>query len=140
MVRHVGVRLVAGRDFNPQDERNAPRVAIVNQALVRAFLNRADPIGRTLRHLRGTHAEIVGVVADSVYGSLREAPVPTFYEPLAQADIPPGALTNMALTLRTAEAPAALTKSVATAIEQVHRDVAITVLPLVDGTKPWSRC
>jgi hypothetical protein len=72
----IGMTLVGGRDFRAEDQHGAPRVAIVNQALVRMFLNGADPIGHTLKHLRGTSAEIVGVVADAVYGSLREAPVP----------------------------------------------------------------
>jgi predicted permease len=128
----IGMTLVGGRDFRVEDQHGAPRVAIVNQALVRMFLNGADPIGHTLKHLRGTSAEIVGVVADAVYGSLREAPVPTFYEPLVQADIPPGALTNVALTIRTTGAPSAVTKSVATAIEQVDPDLTFTIIPLSD--------
>ena len=131
--RTLDVPIIVGRDFTDADQRAPRRVAIVNEALVRAFLNGANPLGRTLKHLRGTQAEIVGVVADSVYGSLREPAMPTFYEPLAQADVPPTALSNVNLTIRTTRgSPALIARSVAAAIENVNPDLAITLWPLSD--------
>ncbi|HYM25452.1 MAG TPA: FtsX-like permease family protein, partial [Vicinamibacterales bacterium] len=128
----LGVRVIAGRDFTADDRTGAPRAAIVNEAFVRTFLGGADPIGRTLKHLRGVQAQIVGVVADSVYGSLREPAPPTFYEPLPQADLPPISLSNVSLTVRAGDRPAAIARSVTAAIEQVSSDVALTVFPLSD--------
>ena len=72
--------------------KTAPPVALVNQAFARRFLNGANPIGRTVMigknfGMKPTPPrEIVGVVADAVYRSLREPVPPTIYVPLAQFD------------------------------------------------------
>jgi putative ABC transport system permease protein len=47
-----GTPVLAGRDINDSDRKNAPRVILVNQAFARKFLNGANPIG---------HAVVLGV-------------------------------------------------------------------------------
>src|SRR5580704_9344947 len=69
----VGTRVVMGRGFGVRDTASAPAVAVVNQAFVKAFFNPGEnPIGA---HLGGTDSpgdiEIVGVVQDTTYGSVR---------------------------------------------------------------------
>jgi predicted permease len=81
----LGMHMVAGRDFRPEDApRTAPPVqAIVNQAFVRRFFPRGEPVGRMFGP--GTNApakgqyEIIGVVSDAKYRSLREPMTPTVY-------------------------------------------------------------
>src|SRR5262249_18237362 len=46
-----GTRLVAGRDVTERDVPGAPRVALVNEAFARKFLNGASPIGHIIRNL-----------------------------------------------------------------------------------------
>jgi len=79
---------VLGRDFGPADTRGAPRRAIVNETMVRKFFRGANPIGRVLRvndgPTIGPPTEVIGVVKDAKYGSLREAAPPTVYVSLAQ--------------------------------------------------------
>lgn len=85
----MGIPLVSGRNLNQSNTAASQRVAVVNQAFVRFFLNGANPIGQTLR----THPEpdypstvyqIVGVIPDTKYNNLRgETPAMTF-APLAQ--------------------------------------------------------
>ncbi len=126
------IPLLAGRDFSDADRSGTPLVAVVNQTFARTFLNGATPIGHTLTHLRGTRSEIVGVVADSLYGSLREPPIPTYYEPLAQAEVPPTP-TPINLSVRTTNVPPAqIARSVAADIDRIHPDLATTVRPLSD--------
>jgi ABC-type antimicrobial peptide transport system permease subunit len=74
--------------------------------------------------------EIVGYVEDAVYRSLRE-PVPaTLYIPLTQQPQPP---PSIAVSVRSAAgSPALLTRSLASALTGVHRDVAITFRPLAE--------
>jgi MacB-like periplasmic core domain len=83
-----GIRFRAGRDFDGRDGSNAPRVAVINEALRdrlpsdSRFLGSsidAGPCGRA-------GCTVVGIVADAVYGqSLRDAAPPTIYMPLAQS-------------------------------------------------------
>jgi len=72
------IPLLAGRDFRPEDSENAPRVMIVNQAFARRFFNGRDPVAHRVR-VFGNPFTIVGMVKDSKYYSLSEAPQPYFY-------------------------------------------------------------
>ncbi len=63
----LGIPLLRGRFFTEADnEENAPRVIIVNEALVRRLYPNEDPIGRLL-HFKDAAYQIVGVV-----GSVRQ--------------------------------------------------------------------
>jgi ABC-type antimicrobial peptide transport system permease subunit len=76
--------------------------------------------------------EIVGVVADAVYGSPRETPTPTMYTPMSQLENG-AAMRLMSLSVRAERGPAtALIKSVASAIKGVSPDVTLTFQPLAD--------
>jgi predicted permease len=83
----VGMHLLAGRDFTEADTVAAPKVAVVNEAFVRKFKLGANPLGRRMRR-GGDNApydiEIVGLVKDAKYRSVRE-PVPAvFFTPYRQ--------------------------------------------------------
>ncbi|HEX8882038.1 MAG TPA: FtsX-like permease family protein, partial [Candidatus Acidoferrum sp.] len=73
----MGIALLAGRDFSPQDTGSSRKVAIVNQSFARKLGLGANPIGKTFRR-QATPSEpeqsfeIVGLVADTKYSSLRE--------------------------------------------------------------------
>src|SRR5207302_9822245 len=72
----VRIPLIAGRDLTDRDRAGAARVAVVNEAFARKFGGSASPIGRTITLYPGTAGalgpiEIVGVVADAIYASLR---------------------------------------------------------------------
>jgi len=80
----MGIPLLRGRDFNQNDTRTSPPVAVVNQTFVRDFLGGADPIGKTVRtraepNYPSTLYEIVGVIPDTKYNDLRgERPAMAF--------------------------------------------------------------
>jgi putative ABC transport system permease protein len=131
-----GTPIIAGRDFTGRDRSGTPLVAIVNQALARKFLNGASPIGRTITLTavaRSVPMEIVGVVADAVYLSLRETVPPTVYTPLTQFYLSPALLTAVNLSVRSGGgSPLLLTKSVAAAIGAVNPQLAYTFRPLAN--------
>lgn len=83
----LGIPLLRGRDFNRADGAvPTPRVAIVNRTLAEHFFPGADPIGRTIETAEGgRQLRVIGIVADSVYNDLREAPTSFFYMPFARA-------------------------------------------------------
>src|SRR5580693_6016642 len=72
------IPLLAGRDFRPEDNENVLRVMIVNESFARRFFDGRDPVGRQVQIYRKPFT-IVGMVTDSKYSSLSEAPQPYFY-------------------------------------------------------------
>jgi putative ABC transport system permease protein len=106
--------LVAGRDFNDQDDAGAAPVAIVNEAFVRRFLPEGHAIGRRVSAGSSMPGmQIVGVVRDAISQSLREPPPPAVYVPLfqRQTEFPTlvvyvrGGMTQAASMLRRALQP-----------------------------------
>ena len=74
-----GIPLLMGRDFSFQDQ-GRPRVAIVNQTLVRYFFGDGNAIGRHIVFDGDSQPfEIVGVVGDVKSGDLREPAVRFVY-------------------------------------------------------------
>src|SRR5215469_15980948 len=78
LLRCVRMPLLAGRDFKAEDNENAPRVMIVNESFAQRFFEGRDPVGRRVQ-IYGKPFTIVGMVKDSKYLSLSEAPQPYFY-------------------------------------------------------------
>jgi predicted permease len=72
------VPILAGRDFRTEDNEKAPRVMIVNESFARRFFDGRDPLGRRVQ-VYGRPSTIVGMVKDSKYRSLAEAPQPFFF-------------------------------------------------------------
>jgi predicted permease len=85
--------LVRGRDVSESDSLASPTIAVVNQTFVRKFLPGKNPLEQTLRvelmpgKLEPVY-QIVGVVQDTKYRSLREGPQPIVYLAAAQAKDP----------------------------------------------------
>ena len=59
----VGIPLLRGRTFGPEDDAKAPRRVVISQELVRQLFASEDPIGKSLR-VAGEQPEIIGVVGD----------------------------------------------------------------------------
>ena len=82
----IGTELRRGRLFNAQDDANAARVVLINEAFARRFLPDQEPIGQRL-NFGGSEKEtqeIIGVVADVKNDDLDEAVDPIAYSPYAQ--------------------------------------------------------
>jgi predicted permease len=138
--RTFGIGIIAGRDFAETDRAGTPAVAIVNQAFAKKFLNGASPLDHTITLPAVMYApgssvglRIVGVVADAVYGSVRETLQPTMYLALAQHDEAffLRGLGSISLNVRATQgSPARLAKSIVAAVAGVSPQLAITVHPL----------
>jgi macrolide transport system ATP-binding/permease protein len=79
----LGIPLISGREFTRADDENAARVAIVNQTMIARYWRGQNPIGQRLQ-VKGNWVQVVGIVKDSKYYSMDEAPRPFFYVPLRQ--------------------------------------------------------
>ncbi len=83
----VGQSIIRGRGVTEQDTQASRFVAVVNQAFVRKFFPREDPIGKhfgTDGQQYSNSFEIVGVVADAKYTNPRDPVRSMFFRPLAQ--------------------------------------------------------
>jgi len=82
----LGIPILHGRTFRPQDDFRAPPVAIVNETMARRYWGTSDVVGRRYSHdgVPDSWVEIVGVAKDVKVGSLTENPRPQFYRPLQQ--------------------------------------------------------
>jgi predicted permease len=82
----AGTSLLAGRSFNWQDDKGAPRVAVVNREFaVKIFGSVADALGRHYKLQDGTPVQIVGIVEDGKYMSLTEDWQPAMFLPSLQS-------------------------------------------------------
>ncbi len=83
----MGVPLLAGREFTPQDTATAAQVAIVNETTARYFFGNENPLGHRFGFGRSqaTTIEIVGVVKDTRSLDLRNKPVRFVYLPYQQS-------------------------------------------------------
>jgi predicted permease len=79
----AGVSLLRGRHFTELDRAENVQVAVLNQAAAQLFFGNGDPIGRRIGAGRQGPAniDVIGVVENAKYLSVREAPIPTVYLP-----------------------------------------------------------
>ena len=119
--------LLEGRDFNAADTKTSAKVAIVNKALARRFFPNSNPVGKYFRVKQepGKSApsiQIVGMVKDSKYESLREDSSVTAYFPVAQVL---EHAEEQAFEIRTAARPPALIPVVQEAVASVGKTIPL---------------
>jgi predicted permease len=79
----AGTKVLVGREFSQFDRASAPPVCIVNQTAAKSLFPQQIALGKhvrsTMRVTTRPTCEIVGVVADAKYNSLRQPAPPTIY-------------------------------------------------------------
>ena len=81
----AGTPLLAGRAFTWHDDKNAPRVAIINETFARRiFGSQTNVLGRYYKTWNGTRIQVVGIVKDGKYASLTEEPQAAMFYPILQ--------------------------------------------------------
>jgi predicted permease len=85
-LRAEGTTLLGGRDFNWHDDKNAPRVAVVNREFARKIFGSAEnAIGGYFKMPDGTRVQVVGITENGKYSSLTEDPHGAMFLPLLQS-------------------------------------------------------
>jgi predicted permease len=78
--------LLAGRSFSWHDDKNSPRVAVVNREFARKiFGSVSNALAGYYKMPDGTRIQVVGIVEDGKYGSLAENPQPAMFLPVLQS-------------------------------------------------------
>jgi len=118
----MGIPLLRGRAFTDADQQGTLPVVIVNENLARRYWPSGDAIGQHIR-LSGDSItrQIVGVVENSDYTTLGEAPQPCIYLPMRQS-----AGANFNLYVRTAGNPELVLEPVQNEIREIAPTVEVT--------------
>jgi len=118
-----GIPLRSGRLFDSHDNQAAPKVALVNEALVRRFFPNENPIGK---HVGGPEEKdwmtVVGVVADVKNDGLAKPPIPELIVPAQQSTMS----VPTTLLVRTIGDPTALIAAVRDQVRNADRNVPLT--------------
>ena len=130
----MGLTLVRGRDFNPQDAAAAPGVVIINERLASRHWPDGDPLGKriTFDDPNGTPRwmTVVGIVENAKQNSwVDEADIET-YIPFQQSggffDQPSGQYASMTVVVRTRTNPLALAGILPGAVRSVNASVPVS--------------
>jgi predicted permease len=82
----AGTALLSGRPFTWQENKDKPRVAVVNREFARKiFGSETKAMGAYFKIPDGTRIQVVGIAEDGKYGSLTEASQPVMFLPILQA-------------------------------------------------------
>ncbi|MEE2777512.1 MAG: ABC transporter permease [Acidobacteriota bacterium] len=134
----VGMTVTSGRDFDSRDRGDSAMVAVISESMARQHFQDMDPLGRrvawsgdVLRFigLNGDWRTIVGVVSDVRDFGLTAEPGHVIYQPLTQES------SASALFVRTANAPAAISKSVADIVRQLEPDQPIENVETLEAVR-----
>jgi predicted permease len=89
----MGIPLLRGRGLTEHDyDKNAPRVAVVDEMMVRQFWPNEDAIGRRFRFLVDNESiEVIGIARNAKARTLGEVPTPMVYFPFNE--VPDGGIT-----------------------------------------------
>jgi predicted permease len=86
-LRAAGTPVLAGRSLTSHDDKDAPRVAVVNRVFAsRVFGSTANALDRYCKMEDGTRVQVVGIVEDGKYSpNITEAPPPAMFLPILQS-------------------------------------------------------
>lgn len=118
------IPVLTGRGFTEHDAATPQAVVIINETAAKTFFGGENPVGRRLGSTAegaatGEH-EIVGVIKDTKYNSLREPAPPTLYRVRAPNS------SSVSVVARTVGDPSALIETVRNAMRQVDPELPLT--------------
>jgi predicted permease len=120
----IGIQLLAGRTFGPQDNTSSPKVAVVNQTFANKFFPNENAIGKRFTYdpKKPDEIEIVGVCKDAKYTSQRDDIPPTVYSSYRQER----PLAGATFEVRTASDPSAAIASVRSVVREIEPNLPVT--------------
>jgi predicted permease len=118
----MGIPVMLGRGLTEQDTRDAPRVVLINEAAAKKYFPNQNPIGQRIGQSleNAGQQEIVGVVRDVKYNSVRDEAPPTMYQPHLQAGMP-----RPSFVARTVGDPLASVGALREAVRQLDPNVPL---------------
>jgi predicted permease len=127
----LGVPLIAGREFTETDTRAGPKVAIVNESFAKHFFQGRNPIGHKFIQGAGNvvpNIEIVGVVKDSKYSSVKQTVPKLFFLPWRQTE----RAGSLSFYLRSALPPEQIMPQIRRVASSIDRNLPVEGLRTLD--------
>jgi predicted permease len=116
--------LLAGRAFTWHDDKNSPRVAVVNREFARRiFGSPSNAMGRYFKRRDGTRTQVVGIAEDGKYENLAEDPQPAMFLPVLQQ---PSA-NEMSLVVRSNQDPQQLVAALKSTVQDLDAGLPFTI-------------
>jgi predicted permease len=127
--RAAETSLLTGRSFSWQDDKNAPRVAVVNALFARKIFGSVlNAQGRYYKMEDGTRVQVAGVVADGKYYLLTEDPRPAMFLPFLQSPT-----SVMCLVVRSDRDTLQLASEVRRSLRKLDPSVPLTIQTWTQG-------
>ncbi len=115
--------LLSGRPLSWHDDKNAPRVAVVNREFAsKIFGSATNATGRYYKKQDGTRIQVVGIVEDGKYASLAEDPQPAMFLPILQSPSP-----QACLVVRSNRDPQLLTAAIKRTVQDLDAGLPFTI-------------
>ncbi len=119
----MGIPVLQGRIFGPQDTNKSQKVALINEAAVRKFFPTGSPVGKRfgIDGPQSTESfEVIGVVKDAKFGNLQEKFTPmAFYPHMQRADL----ISNF--VVRFSGPPSAVVPQIRQTIKEVNHSLPV---------------
>jgi predicted permease len=123
--RAAGTALLAGRTLSWHDDKNSPRVAVVNREFAgRIFGSVNNAVGSHYKMNDGTRVEVVGIVEDGKYFNLAEAPQPAMFLPILQSPS-----TETWLVVRSDRDPQQLVAAMRSKLQKLDAGLPVYIQP-----------
>ena len=122
--RAMGIPVLRGRTFTPDDRGGAANVVLIDERLAKQYFGDVDPVGRRVTHLgspTGNVWTIAGVVGAVMRNELGEEHKATIYYHLPQVPW----YSQMALVLRSDLPPAQLAGPLRAAVREFDPDIPV---------------
>jgi macrolide transport system ATP-binding/permease protein len=127
--RAAETSLLAGRGFSWHDDKNSPRVAVVNAFLARKlFGSVTNAVGRYFKLENGTRVQVAGVVEDGKYYQLTEDPRPAIFLPFLQSTS-----NQMCLVVRSGRDTQQLAAEIRSKLRDLDPSLPLTILTWIQG-------
>jgi predicted permease len=128
------IPILAGRDFDERDHKDAQRVVIVNERMAETLWPGENAVGK--RILVGSPnnkpLEVIGVVKTGKYRALAENPRLYYYTPMEQRGS-----SDMILMLRTDGDPRNLVGAIRKEVESLDRRIPLYAIKTMDEHMKW---
>lgn len=127
-LRAEGTTLIAGRIFTWHDDKDSPRVAVVNQEFVRKLFGSVEKaIGGYYKMPDGTRVEVVGVTEDGKYQTLGESPQKAMFLPILQWPS-----NSSWLVVRSSRDPQQLGTAIRNTLHQIDAELPVQIETRLD--------
>src|SRR5205807_3735981 len=123
-----GTMLLSGRAFTWHDQKDSPRVAVVNAEFARKiFGSMQNAIGGHYKLPDGTRIQVVGISENGKYGKLTEEPKPAMFLPILQWPS-----TSAWMVVRSSRDPQQLGAAIRSTLHQLDAGLPVVIETRLD--------